>query len=437
MSHLLHINLFWFRRDLRLEDNTGLYHALKSNFPVLPLFIFDTLILKELKNKADTRIQFIHHQLQKMQKTLRRLGSSLLVLKGDPEEIFRELLKKWKISAVYTNHDYEPYAIQRDEKIAQLLKAHQISFYTFKDQVIFEKNEIIKDDGKPYTVFTPYKNRWLDSLRITELAEFPSEKFLSSFIKIEELPLPSLIDMGFKTSQVEFPEKKIDMEIIKNYHRTRDFPAINGTTRLGVHLRFGTISIRQLVKIARQLNSTFLNELIWREFFMMILYHFPRVIGQPFKPAYEKIRWINHQEDFQKWCDGKTGYPMVDAGMRELNSTGFMHNRVRMITASFLAKHLLIDWRWGEQYFAEKLLDFELSSNDGNWQWAAGCGCDAAPYFRVFNPILQTKRFDPDHKYIQKWVPEYQDKTYAKPIIDHKMARERAIAVYTKALKSK
>lgn len=437
MPDQFNINLFWFRRDLRLEDNTGLYHALNSNFPVLPLFIFDNLILKELKNKADPRIHFIHNQLKDMQKTLRRLGSSLLVLKGDPEEIFRELLKKWKIAAVYTNHDYEPYAIQRDEKIAHLLKTHQIPFYTLKDQVIFEKNEILKDDGKPYTVFTPYKNRWLDSLQITELAEFPSENFFSSFIKIEELPLPSLTDMGFKTSQVEFPEKKIDVDVIKNYHRTRDFPAIKGTSRLGIHLRFGTISIRQLVKIARSLNPTFLNELIWREFFMMILYHFPQVVDRPFKPAYEKIRWINHQENFQKWCDGKTGYPIVDAGMRELNNTGFMHNRVRMIAASFLAKHLLIDWRWGEQYFAEKLLDFELSSNNGNWQWAAGCGCDAAPYFRVFNPELQTKKFDPDYKYIGKWVPEYQDKTYPKPIIEHKMARERAIEVYTKALKSK
>lgn len=437
MSQLSTINLFWFRRDLRLEDNTGLYHALNSDFPVLPLFIFDTLILKELKNKADPRIQFIHHQLQHIQKTLRQFGSSLLVVKGKPEEIFRELIKKWKIAAVYTNHDYEPYAIQRDEKIAHLLKAHQIPFYTFKDQVIFEKNEIIKDDGRPYTVFTPYKNRWLDALRITELAEFPSEKLFSSYIKINPFPLPSLADIGYTTSQVKFPEKKIDLEVIKNYHRTRDFPAIKGTSRLGIHLRFGTISIRQLVKIARQLNSTFLNELIWREFFMMILYHFPRVVNQPFKPGYEKIPWINRQEDFQKWCDGHTGYPIVDAGMRELNSTGFMHNRVRMIAASFLAKHLLIDWRWGEQYFAEKLFDFELSSNNGNWQWAAGCGCDAAPYFRVFNPTLQTEKFDPNHIYIQKWVPEYKDKWYLKPLVDHKMARERAIEVYTKALKQK
>ena len=428
--------LFWFRRDLRLEDNNGLFQALRSGLPVLPLFIFDTSILKSLTDKADQRIQLIHAELQQLQKVLLKTGSSLLIEKGEPLEVFKQLIRSWDVRTVFTNHDYEPYSHIRDEQINSLLNSQNIPFHSFKDQVIFERNEVVKSDGAPYTVFTPYKNKWLDSLQARDIPEFPSENHYSGFLKTREFPFPSLEELGFRKSGRHFPTKEIDREIIKNYHTTRDFPALAGTTRLGSHLRFGTVSIRKLAQIARELNRTFLSELIWREFFMMILYHFPRVVEQPFKPGYENIHWINNEEHFQKWFEGKTGYPMVDAGMRELNTTGFMHNRVRMITASFLAKHLLIDWRWGEKYFAEKLLDYELSSNNGNWQWSAGCGCDAAPYFRVFNPAIQTKKFDPEQKYLKKWLPEYQDNAYPKPIIDHNFARERAITVYSKALRT-
>ncbi|OGB67098.1 MAG: deoxyribodipyrimidine photolyase [Caldithrix sp. RBG_13_44_9] len=436
MSERSKICLFWFRRDLRLEDNSGLFQALRGGFPVLPLFIFDTLILKTLKNKADQRVQFIYNELEQIQDRLCTAGSSLLIQKGEPVEIFKQLIKTWEIEAVFTNHDYEPYALARDGQIDQMLKLQNFPIYTFKDQVIFEKNEVVKSDGTPYTIFTPYKNKWLDAFHGRDIPTFPSEDHFSNFIKTTEFTFPTIEEIGFRKNDQLFPSKKIDLEIIKNYDRTRDYPGIHGTTRLGSHLRFGTVSIRKLVQIARELNSTFLNELIWREFFMMILHHFPKVVEQPFKQGYENIQWMNNDDHFQRWCEGKTGYPIVDAGMRELNTTGFMHNRVRMITASFLAKQLLIDWRWGEQYFAEKLLDFELSSNNGNWQWAAGCGCDAAPYFRVFNPVIQTKKFDPEQKYIKKWVPEYQDDAYPKPIIEHTFARERAITVYSKALRN-
>lgn len=436
MSERSKICLFWFRRDLRLEDNSGLFQALRSGFPVLPLFIFDTSILKTLKNKADQRVQFIHNELQQIQNRLCNAGSSLLIQKGEPIEIFKQLIKIWEIQVVFTNHDYEPYSLARDDQIGRILKSQNIPFYTFKDQIIFEKNEVAKSDGKPYTIFTPYKNKWLDALHGRDIPTFPSEDHFSNFIKTTKFPFPVIEEIGFRKNDQHFPSKNIDLEIIKNYDRTRDYPGIHGTTRLGSHLRFGTVSIRKLVQIARELNSTFLNELIWREFFMMILHHFPKVVERPFKQGYENIQWMNNDDHFQRWCEGKTGYPMVDAGMRELNTTGFMHNRVRMITASFLAKQLLIDWRWGEQYFAEKLLDFELSSNNGNWQWAASCGCDAAPYFRVFNPVIQTKKFDPEQKYIKKWVPEYQDDAYPKPIIEHPFARERALTVYSKALRN-
>jgi deoxyribodipyrimidine photo-lyase len=430
------ICLFWFRRDLRLDDNNGLYQALCSGLPVLPLFIFDTSILKSLTNKTDLRLQLVHAELQQIQQLLRQAGSSLLTEKGEPLQVFQQLSRKWEIKAVYTNHDYEPPSQVRDDQIRRFLEMQNILFRTFKDQVIFEKNEVVKSNGTPYTVFTPYKNKWLDTLQARDIPVFPSEDYLSNFLKTRALPIPSLEEIGFRKSDQNFPAKKIDQEVVKNYNRTRDYPAINGTTRLGCHLRFGTVSIRKLVQIARQLNPTFLGELIWREFFMMILHHFPKVVGQSFKQGYDTIQWMNNDEHFQRWCEGKTGYPIVDAGMRELNTTGFMHNRVRMITASFLTKHLLIDWRWGENYFAEKLLDFELSSNNGNWQWSAGCGCDAAPYFRVFNPVLQTKKFDPELKYIKKWVPEYQNSSYPKPIVEHTFARERALTIYSKALRN-
>lgn len=422
--------VFWFRRDLRLEDNAGLYHALKGNTNVIPLFIFDTLILDALEDKNDSRVEFIMKSLQHLKDQLEERGSSVIVLHGDPVEIFSSLDAK----AVYTNHDFESYALRRDETVRSLLLEKGIAFYTFKDHVIFEKNEVVKDDGTPYTVFTPYSRKWKARLTKFYLKSYPTEKYLSRLQTLPSLPVPLLRDVGFTESNIQFPPRVVKLSVVKHYEKTRNFPGIEGTSRLSVHLRFGTISIRKLAQIAFKQNETWLNELIWRDFYAMILSHFPHVEKQSFKPAYDRIQWRNDVVEFEKWCQGKTGYPIVDAGMRELNETGFMHNRVRMITASFLVKHLLIDWRWGEAYFAKKLLDYELASNNGGWQWAAGSGCDAAPYFRVFSPELQTKKFDPELKYVRKWVPELETDEYPKPIVDHKFARDRAIRIYKAAL---
>ncbi|MFZ6001638.1 MAG: cryptochrome/photolyase family protein [Bacteroidota bacterium] len=421
--------LFWFRRDLRITDNAGLYHALRDNKNVLGVFIFDSQILSKLDDPKDRRVEFIHQSLQILKSELEQLGSSLLVLHGDPVKIYKELSPR----VVYTNHDYEPYAIKRDELVKSALEAKGSTLKTYKDQVIFEKSEIVKDDGKPYTVFTPYSRKWKAGLTAFYAKSYPTEKYTANFKKVKPLPFPTLDDIGFEPSNSSFPERKIKLPIVQKYDRDRNFPAIEGTTRLSVHLRFGTVSIRKLVQIAQKKNEVWLNELIWRDFYHMILWHFPHV-EKAFKPAYDKIKWRNNTEDFKKWCDGQTGYPIVDAGMRELNTTGFMHNRVRMIVASFLTKHLLIDWRWGEAYFAKKLLDFDLAANNGGWQWASGSGCDAAPYFRVFNPELQTDKFDPERAYIKQWVPEVDTPAYPKPMVDHKFARERVLEVYKEAL---
>jgi deoxyribodipyrimidine photo-lyase len=428
------INIFWFRRDLRLDDNTGLYQALNAGSPVLPLFIFDTGILSRLGSKNDRRVDFIHRTLTDLDHQLKRSGSSLLVLHGKPLDVWKKLIDQYKIESVFTNHDYEPEAIKRDSDITKLLEQKGITFKSFKDQVIFEKNEVVKPGGKPYTVFTPYSKVWLSKFSPAELMDYSIKKLKDNFFRFSS-SMPTLESIGFRKTDSVFPSLEIDPDIIKNYDSTRDYPAIEGTSRLGVHLRFGTVSIRKLVKIAAELNSTWLKELIWREFFMMILYHYPHSANASFKPQYDRINWLNCEKDFDAWCSGKTGYPIVDAGMRELNATGFMHNRARMITASFLTKHLLIDWRWGERYFAEKLLDYELSSNAGNWQWAAGTGCDAAPYFRVFNPAIQMKKFDPVIMYVKKWVPEFNDPSaYPPPIVDHTFARLRTLNAYKKAL---
>lgn len=429
-------SVFWFRRDLRLEDNTGLYHALKGEWPVIPLFIFDSEILDKLNDKQDRRVNFIWERLTHMQKKLKKLGSSLLTFHGKPIEIWSKVVKEYDIKVVYTNHDYEPYAIQRDSNVKKYLESHSIQFKTYKDQVVFEKDDILKNDGNPYTVYTPYMRKWKEKLNSESLFLHSTEKFLSNFSQKHNFEIIPLEKMNFERINNKWRPAEIDEDLIKKYHKTRNFPAIQGTTRISVHLRFGTVSIRELVRMAAELNETWLNELIWREFFMMILYHFPHVVERPFKSKYQKIKWINDKEKFNKWCNGLTGYPIVDAGMRELNKSGFMHNRVRMITANFLTRLLLIDWRWGEQYFAENLLDYELSSNNGNWQWAAGCGCDAAPYFRIFNPESQISKFDPDLKYINKWIPELNSDEYPKPIVDYKFARERALSVYEHSLKS-
>jgi deoxyribodipyrimidine photo-lyase len=430
----LPISIFWFRRDLRLADNAGLYYALKQNENILPIFIFDEEILNKLEDKHDARVQFIHEQIVHLQKQLLVFESAIKVIIGKPIDIFNNLIKEYNVKNVYCNHDYEPYAIKRDQDIQDYLKIRNISFHTYKDQVIFEKDEVLKDDHKPYTVFTPYMRKWKSKLNAFYLNAYPTEKYFYHFLKYKAFEMPTLEQIGFKSTNIKYPTINYNEQIIKQYAEQRDYPAINGTSKLSIHLRFGTLSIRKLVKIAQELNETWLNELIWREFYMMILFHFPHVVSKAFKPAYDNIPWSNNQAHFEAWCNGKTGYPIVDAGMNELNQSGFMHNRVRMIVASFLTKHLLIDWRWGEAYFAKKLLDFELSSNNGGWQWSASSGCDAAPYFRVFNPYEQTKKFDPQLKYIKRWIPNYDELTYMRPIIDHKYARERVLKTYKKAL---
>ncbi|MEE4197092.1 MAG: deoxyribodipyrimidine photo-lyase [Bacteroidales bacterium] len=428
------INLFWFRRDLRLKDNQGLFHALKKG-NVLAVFIFDKQLLNRLENKNDLRIHFIHQELKTLQQEIKKHKSTLHVLYDNPLDAFKTLNKQYEIQSVYFNHDYEPYARERDQKIKEYFAGRSIPVYTYKDQVIFEKNELLKNDGTPYTVYTPYAKKWKERFHQQKITNYPSEKHLSNLHHTAPLYIPSIRDIGFNPVHSDFPEKVIQSEKITHYDQTRDIPALNGTSKLSVHLRFGTLSIRELIKTAAKLNETYLNELIWREFYMMILWHFPRVTEQSFKKQYDNIEWRNDEKEFEAWCNGNTGYPIVDAGMRELNNTGYMHNRLRMITASFLTKHLLIDWRWGEAYFAGKLLDYELASNNGGWQWAAGTGCDAAPYFRVFNPDLQTKKFDPELKYIKKWVPELTSKDYPDPIVEHKSARERALKKYKQALK--
>jgi deoxyribodipyrimidine photo-lyase len=430
------LNLFWFRRDLRLVDNQGLYQALNQATRVLPIFIFDTDILDPLEDPVDRRVNFIYKQLQHIKQTLEQQGSSLLVCYGKPLDIYRVLIEQLPIQAVYTNHDYEPYARRRDQAIQDLLTAYHIPFHTFKDQVIFEKNEIMKDSGEPYTVFTPYMKKWKAQFTNSLAQSFDTSSYYQNLLQLPPLPLITLPAMGFQNQAYDFPSSEIDLALIKQYAKTRDIPGTKGTSRLSVHLRFGTISIRTVTRLAMVHNESWLNELIWRNFYMMILWHFPYVTERAFKPAYDNIAWVNNPDHFQAWCEGKTGYPIVDAGMNELNQTGYMHNRLRMITASFLTKHLLIDWRWGEAYFAQKLLDYELASNNGSWQWAAGSGCDAAPYFRIFNPILQTQKFDPDLTYIKRWNPQFQTVNHPKPIVDHQAARERALQAYKKALSS-
>lgn len=427
------ISIFWFRRDLRLKDNHGLFQALESGKKVLPIFIFDEDILDLLENKSDKRVDFIVQALQTLNSFLKSKNKGIKIFKGKPLEIYKKLSQNYEIEAVYCNEDYEPYAIKRDQEIANFLASKNIAFHQFKDQVIFHKDEIVKADKKPYTVYTPYSKLWLNEFQKVDLQGFPSEKKLDNLLEIpfEEFKIE---DIGFQKTDLAFEVPEADLHIIKTYEETRNFPAVKGTTQLGVHLRFGTISVRKLAKIAKENNLTFLKELIWREFFMQILYHFPKVVNHSFKSKYDAIPWENNPEFLEKWKAGTTGFPIVDAGMRELNTTGFMHNRVRMITASFLIKHLLTDWRIGEAYFAEKLMDYDLSANNGNWQWCASSGCDAAPYFRIFNPDKQQKKFDPDFKYIKKWIPEFGTKYYPKPIVEHKKAREKVLKVYKEAL---
>ena len=427
------MNIFWFRRDLRIDDNKGFFEALSSDKEILPIFIFDDKILSELP-KNDARVNFIHTRLENINQELQKSGKSLAVFHGEPEIIWKKIISENQIEKVFFNHDYEPYARERDKMVYELLQKNNIEIKNFKDQVIFEKSEITKDDGLPYVVYTPYSNKWKAKFKDIKLENFQSELLLNNVVD-HKYPFLSLQEIGFETSEIKIPNFDVSQKVIDNYESTRNFPSVNGTSYLGVHLRFGSVSIRKMVaKAILSNNETFLKELIWREFFMQILWHYPHTKSSSFRPKYDAIVWDNNEDLFKKWCDGKTGYPFVDAGMRELNNTGHMHNRVRMIVASFLCKHLLIDWRWGETYFAQKLLDYEQSSNVGNWQWAAGSGVDAAPYFRIFNPTEQIKKFDKDLKYIKKWIPELETKFYPEPIVEHKFARERCLKIYKEAV---
>lgn len=434
-------NIFWFRRDLRLHDNAGLYHALKSDNPVVPVFIFDTNILDKLPTK-DARVEFIHNTLIDIDNTLKSLGSRLQLYYGDPVKVWSDIIADYDINEVYTNHDFEPYATKRDEEVKSLLASESIGFNTYKDHVIFEKSEITKADGSPYSVFTPYKKKWLakieegrdDSGKSYYFKAYPTEDHFDNFSKEVSERIVTLKEMGFERTEIEIPSTEVAQGIIKKYAEQRNFPAIDGTSRLGIHFRFGTVSIREKARKAQHLSDVYLSELIWRDFYATILHHNPQVVSEAYRPKYDRIEWLNNEEHFEAWKNGMTGYPLVDAGMRELNQTGHMHNRVRMLVASFLTKHLLIDWRWGEAYFAEKLLDFDLASNNGGWQWASGSGTDAAPYFRIFSPMAQLDKFDKQRKYVKKYIPELGTQDYPQPIVDHKMARERCLATYKKAL---
>ena len=426
-------SVFWFRRDLRLDDNLGLNAALSSGLKVIPIFIFDTEIINKL-DKNDLRIKMIHAALVKLNDAMLGNRCNVGMYLGNPKAVFESLLKKYKIKSVYTNRDYEPYALERDKSIKSFLEKKNVTYKSFKDQVIFEKDEVVKDDGNPYKVYTPYSRKWIETLNARGFETCKSETKLNSLASLE-LPYLTLKEIGFDEKKFDIPLFNIDFKTIEKYEETRNFPYLNSTSRIGAHLRFGFVSIRKLVEKAhKKSNKTYLKELIWREFFMQILWHFPYTQEKSFKPKYDRIKWLNNDEEFKKWCEGNTGYPLVDAGMRELNQTGFMHNRVRMLVGSFLCKHLLIDWRWGEKYFAKKLLDYEMSSNVGNWQWVAGCGVDASPYFRIFNPKEQIKKFDKDFKYIKKWVPEFQSSLYPKEIIDHKFARNRCLETFKAAV---
>lgn len=426
------VTVFWFRRDLRLEDNIGLYQALQSDLPVLPIFIFDSTILDNLESKEDRRVDYIHQALTAINAKLHTVNSTIETYYGTPDAVFEQLSLDYSIAAVYCNRDYEPQAIQRDKEIAQLLQKKGVTFKSFKDQVIFDHKDVLKNDGTPYTVYTPYSKRWKENLRLEDYrtVDYP----LTSFYQQAPREILTLAALGFQKTDIKFNKPTLEAAIIDSYDKYRDYPSMARTTQLSIALRFGTISVRKCVEFALQHNETWLNELIWREFFMQILYFYPTVVYASFKSKYDLINWRNDEHEFVKWCNGQTGYPLVDAGMRQLNQTGFMHNRVRMVVASFLCKHLLIDWRWGEAYFAKVLNDYDLSANNGNWQWAAGSGCDAAPYFRVFNPTLQTERFDKNLEYIKKWIPEYGTDQYPKPMVDHSLARDRALRVYKEAV---
>ncbi len=430
------ITICWLRRDLRLNDQAALYHALRSGHPVVVLFIFDREILDDLEDRRDRRVEFIHQTVTQLQADLHQHGSDLLVYYDRPMPVWEQILKQYEVAQVHINHDYEQYAIARDAAVRELLESQGIPLYTYKDQCIFDRDEVLSKAGKPYSVFTPYSKAWKAKVNDFYLRSYPTEKYFRQFYQGSFSGIPTLESMHFEAVGEPFPAQEIPVDKIETYAEKRDYPALEATSRMSIHLRFGTVSIRELAREAQQLSPTYLNELIWRDFYFQVLHHFPHInTGHAFRMEYDRIQWRNNEAEFEAWCEGRTGYPLVDAGMRQMNETGFMHNRIRMVTASFLSKHLLIDWRWGEAYFAKKLLDYDFSANNGGWQWAAGSGCDASPYFRVFNPALQAKKFDPKGEYVRKWVPEIDQVDYPDPIVEHETARERAIQTYRRAVK--
>ena len=425
--------IFWFRRDLRLEDNHALFKALKSGYDVLPIFIFDSNITNKL-NQNDHRLNYINNVLDDLNKRLSENKKKIYTYKGDPIDIISKLIIKLKIKEIYLNKDYEPYARDRDDKIEKLCMANNVSYNSFKDHVIFEEDQIVKKDGTPYVVYTPYSKKWIEKFQSNQVDSYPSELNLDGLVDSDKIREVNYL-MNIEKNIINPKTYNLNKDLIDKYEETRNFPALDSTSRIGVNLRFGTVSTRKIVKTSSERpNNTFLKELIWREFFIQILWHFPHTTEKSFKDKYERIEWRNNMDDFKLWCDGKTGYPIVDAGMNQLNKTGFMHNRLRMVVGSFLCKHLLIDWRLGEKYFADKLFDYEQASNVGNWQWVAGCGVDAAPYFRIFNPEQQQKKFDKELQFIKKWIPNYDKDNYIDKIVDHKFARERCLNTYKKAL---
>ena len=422
MNNNINNSLVWLRRDLRLYDHNALFSALKNSKAVYCCFIFDINILENLTIKNDRRIDFIWHALKEIKTELNNLGSDLIVEVGDPIILIPSLIQKYKCSALFLNKDYEKYAIDRDKKISDTLQLNNIETHRYKDQVIFEEKEILTQNNSPYTVFTPYKNNHLKRIFNEGISQFDCDSYKVNLAKFKNRPLQSLKEIGFEKSNISSIKVPLGTKggftliedfkaRIKNYNHSRNFPGVKGVSYLSVHNRFGTVSIRHLARIAIENNSegssTWLNELIWRDFYFQILSNFPHIEeGKAFKLKYNNLKFENNEKLFTAWKNGQTGFPIIDAGMRQLNLTGFMHNRLRMIIACFLVKDLLIDWRWGEKYFSDHLIDYDLSANNGGWQWAASTGCDAQPYFRIFNPLLQSERFDPDGNFIKKYVPE-------------------------------
>ncbi len=433
------LSIVWLRRDLRLHDNAALYYALKSGRPVLVVFVFDRLILDVLEDRRDRRVEFIYKEIHKLQDQLTGMGSSLIARYGRPIDVLKSIIEEYNVAEVFTNHDYELYAKERDAVVKAMLAERGIGFQTSKDQAIFDLDEVMTGAGKPYTIFGAYSRNWVGKLNEFYLKSYPTEKYFANFYKTSPPPgpergIPTLGEMNFEPLGENYPVPAVDEAFLWEYEKMRDYPARTGTSELGIHLRFGTISIRDLVRQARAISERFMTELAWRDFYFQILEHFPHVEKHAFRRQYEHLPFLNQPEDIERWKTGQTGYPFVDAGMRQLNQTGWMHNRARLITASFCVKHLLIDWRIGENYFGAKLRDYDLAANIGNWQWVAGTGNDPAPYFRVFSPDTQMKKFDPKLEYVRKWVPEYGTPDYVKPMIDHDFARQRAVETYKQAL---